>query len=295
MRAGRHAHVLASRWVAAVLSIAAFIPIEATSQTTVRVDSFYAASVGKVKKFAYILPASYQETIRYPILYLLHGYGDNYLGWSTRTKIADYVKNLPLIVVMPDGENSWYVNESGNPSARFEDYVGTELPRYIRRYFSVDTTRQAIAGLSMGGNGSLVLAMRHPAQFKFAGSLSGAITVPHLNADTSSLAVKYLSESLVTAYGGRPGEFWNEHDVFYLFRALKKKPAPYLYLVIGPQDEYRDFVTAHHHLIDSLRSNKIPYEYHETPGNHSWPFWDREIQPLLKRMMEILGQPKSQP
>ncbi len=263
-------------------------PFNLSAQSTALVDSFYAPSLGKTKKFTYLLPSPYQKSVKYPILYLLHGYGDDYLGWSTRTNISKYVGGMPLIVVMPDGENSWYVNSIGNFSARFEDYIAIDLLRYIQTHFSVDTTRQAIAGLSMGGNGSLVLAMRHPAQFKFAGSLSGAITVPHLNADTSSLAVKYLSESLLKAYGSQPSEFWDRHDVFHLFRPLAKSTAPYLYLVIGIQDEYRDFVTAHRQLIDSLRTSNIAYEYHEIPGNHSWAFWDREIQPLLKRMMEIL-------
>ncbi len=282
----RRTAVLVSVWTATFFSP----PLAA--QSPVRVDSFYAASVGRVKCFAYILPNGYQQSTQYPVLYLLHGYSDTYLGWSTRTKIAEYVHEYPVIVIMPDGENSWYVNEVGDPSARFEDYLVSELPHYVRQRFSVDTTRQAIAGLSMGGNGSLVIAMRHPALYRFAGSLSGAITVPHWNSDSSSLAVQYLHASLVQAYGATPGSFWDAHDVFYLFKNLAHRPAPYLYLVIGIQDEYRDFVSAHHQLIDSLRSKNIAYEYHETQGNHGWAFWDREIQPLLRRMMETFGQSK---
>jgi S-formylglutathione hydrolase FrmB len=102
--------------------------------------------------------------------------------------------------------------------------------------------------------------------------------------------VKYLSASLLKAYGGQHGAFWDSHDVFFLFKGLAVQPAPYVYFVIGSQDGYRDFITAHHQLVDSVRAYNIAFEYHETPGNHGWKFWDREIQPLLKRMIEILRQ-----
>ena len=276
-----------SGWTALVLAL----PGDLIAQSTVRVDSFYTPRLGKIKKLAYILPAMYRKSGRYPILYLLHGYGGGYLDWSARTGIAKYVQNMPIIVIMPDGENSWYVDAVGDTSARFEEYIAADLPNHIQRLFSVDTTRQAIAGLSMGGNGSLVLALRHPTQFRFAGSLSGAITVPHWNADTASLAVKHLSASLLKAYGSQPGPFWDDHDVFFLFKKLWAHPSPYVYLVIGNQDGYRDFVTAHHRLIDSLRVQNVAFEYHETPGIHGWKFWDKEIQPLLYKMMEILGRP----
>ncbi len=285
------------RFIARPLSVwlvlAFLLPMGLAAQSTVRVDSFYAPSLGKVKKFAYLLPEPYQKSSRYPVLYLLHGYGGGCLDWGSRTGIDKYVRNLPVIVVMPDAENSWYVNAVGDPSARFEDYMTTDLPRRIQQQFSVDTMRQAIAGLSMGGNGALVLAMRYPGRFRFAGSLSGAITVPHFNADTASLAMKYLSASLVRAYGPGPGTFWDAHDVFFLFRNLVAHPSPYVYLVIGSQDGYRDFVAAHHQLIDSLRVSNVSFEYHETPGGHSWKFWDREIQPLLRKMMDVFGHPEN--
>ncbi len=273
------------------LFITALLPFGLFAQSAVRVDSFYAPSLARVKKFSYILPQPYQKSSHYPILYLLHGYGGGYLDWSSRTGIRQYVRNASLIVVMPDGENSWYVDAADDPSSRFEEYTTSDLPAYVQHRFPVDTTRQAIAGLSMGGDGALVLAMRHPDRFRFAGSLSGAITVPHANADTTSLAVKYLTASLLKAYGSRPGTFWDDHDVFFLFKRLTIRPSPYVYLVIGSEDGYRDFIAAHHQFVDSLRVNKIAFEYHETPGGHSWKFWDREIQPLLKKMMEILAQP----
>lgn len=259
------------------------------SQPIARVDSFYMPSLGKTKKLTVLLPAKYTQRIRYPVLYLLHGYGGSYSDWSTRTKIAEYVKDVPLIIVMPDGENSWYVNSATVPEERFEDYVVNDVPRYIQMKYAVDTTRQGIAGLSMGGYGALMLALKHPSMFKFAGSLSGAITFPRDIGDTLRPAERPLAASLRRAYGERNNGFRNNHDIFYLYRQTAKELLPYMYLVIGIQDGYRNFLPAHRAFTDLLKAYTATYEYHETPGGHSWQYWDREIQPLLKRMREVLS------
>ena len=63
---------------------------------------------------------------------------------------------------------------------------------------------------------------------------------------------------------------------------------PYIYMAMGTQDAYRSFLSANRALTDLLRGAGMVYEYHETPGGHSWQYWDTEIQPLLKRMREVL-------
>jgi S-formylglutathione hydrolase FrmB len=252
------------------------------------IDSFYTSSLGKFKRYALILPAKYDESTRYPILYLLHGHSGDYSDWSERTKIADYVKDLPLIVVMPDGENSWYVNSVADPALRFEDYIITDLSQHLQQRYSIDTLRQAIVGLSMGGNGSAVLALRHPGRFRFVGALSGAITIPRAMDDTSKPAGRYLGPTMRKAYGDRPSQFRRDHDVFQLSKQSRRDTLVYFYFVAGIQDEFNDFLAAHRELMEILRTNKYAYEYHETPGRHNWQFWDREIQPILKRMREVM-------
>jgi S-formylglutathione hydrolase FrmB len=259
------------------------------SQSIAHVDSFYMPSLGKTKKLTVLLPAKYNPRLRYPVFYLLHGYSGTHTDWSTRTRIAEYVKDVPLIVVMPDGENSWYVNSATMPEERFEDYIMNDVQSYIQMKYAVDTTRQGIAGLSMGGYGALMLALKHPSMFKFAGSLSGAITYPRDIGDTLRPAERALAPSLRRAYGARNNGFRNNHDVFYLYRQTAKESLPYLYLVIGVQDGFRNFLPAHRAFTDLLRVYGAAYEYHETPGGHSWQYWDREIQPLLKRMREVLS------
>lgn len=265
-----------------------FFESTALAQSIVRVDSFFMPSLGRTKKLSVLLPSSYDPTKRYPVLYLLHGYTGGHEDWWSRTKLRDYVKEIPMIVVMPDGENSWYVNSFMEPTERFEDYLVNDIPHYVQTMYSIDTTRQGIAGLSMGGYGALVLGLRHPARFGFVGSLSGAITFPRGMNDMTRPAERSLHASLKRAFGEKTGGFRNAHDIYLLYRQTSKDSLPYIYMVIGIQDGYRTFLPAHRAFTDLLRTYGAAYEYHETPGGHNWQFWDKEIRPLVVRMREVL-------
>ena len=272
----------------ALFLILIFVNSDLLAQSIARVDSFYMPSLGRTKKVSVLLPPKYDPRIHYPVLYLLHGYGGGHDNWWTKTKIADYVRDVPLIIVMPDGENSWYVNSVIERSDRFEDYIVTDLPNYIQKAYSVDTTKQGIAGVSMGGYGALMLALRHPSKYRFAGSLSGIITVPRGMNDTLRQPERALLPSLRRAFGDNSGALRGANDLFLLYRQTTKDSMPYVYLAMGTQDGYRSFLPAHRALTDLLRGVGASYEYHETPGGHSWQYWDTEIQPLLKRMREVL-------
>lgn len=271
------------------LLLGVFIGSGAYAQPIARVDSFYMPSLGKTMKLSILLPARYNPKSRYPVLYLLHGYTGSNQDWPSRTKIRDYVRDIPLIVVMPDAENSWYVNSATEPNDRFEDYLVKDIPRYINNMYSIDTTRQGIAGLSMGGYGAVMVALKHPTRYRFAASLSGALTFPRGLNDTTRPAERALFPSLRRAFGERPNSERTMGDVFLLYRQTAKDSLPYLYLVIGTQDGFRSFLPAHRAFTDLLRSYGAAYEYHETPGGHNWQYWDREILPILKRMREVLS------
>ncbi|MDP2886002.1 MAG: alpha/beta hydrolase family protein [Ignavibacteria bacterium] len=272
----------------ALITLNLFFESILLAQSVVRVDSFYMPSLGRTKKLSVLLPTKYDPAKQYPVLYLLHGYSGGHDDWWTRTKLREYVRDIPLIVVMPDGENSWYVNSVLEPNERFEDYLVKDLRQYIQKLYSIDTTRQAIAGLSMGGYGAMMLGLRHPSKFEFVGSLSGAITFPRGMNDTTRPAERSLFPSLRRAFGEKPNNSRNAHDVFLLYRQTMKDSLPYMYMVIGIQDSYRNFLPAHRAFTDLLRTYGAAYEYHETQGGHTWQFWDREIQPLLRRMREVL-------
>ncbi len=271
-----------------LIVVVLFVDSGLYAQPVVRVDSFYMPSLGRTKKISILLPSKYDPKNHYPVLYLLHGHSGGNDDWLTRTKLREYVQSPPLIIIMPDAENSSYVNSVEEPNDRFEDYIVKDIPYYVQKLYSVDTTRQAIAGLSMGGYGALMLGLRHPLLYKFAGSLSGAVSYPRGMNDTARPAERSLVPSLRRAFGSKPNGFRNAHDIFFLYRQTAKDSLPYMYLVIGTQDIYRNFLPANRAFTDLLRTYGAAYEYHETPGGHSWQFWDREIQLLLLRMREVL-------
>jgi putative tributyrin esterase len=266
------------------------LPCILHSQVIEREVSFHAPNANAMKEYTILLPPRYAEGERLPVLYLLHGYRGNHRNWVTRTGLRTYVEQYDLIVVMPDGENSWYVNSAGSPSSRFEDYIVYDLARHVAAEFNADTTRQAIAGLSMGGYGAVMLAWRHPQRYMFAGSLSGALSVPReIGGRSLDEALGRLEQSLLHAFGDPDHPNRVDYDLFQLFRKTRVDSLPYTYFAIGTMDVFRSFLPRHRELTDSLRAYGAQYEYHENPGMHNWQYWNRELQPMLLRMKEIMG------
>src|SRR2546423_1237759 len=111
----------------------------------------------------------------YATFYLLHGLSDDSTMWLRRSRIEWYVRDLPLIVVMPDGYRGFYTdNEQGPAYAR---HIGEELPAFIERTFHAKAERgaRAIGGLSMGGYGALRVGLGHANRFCSVNSHSGAV------------------------------------------------------------------------------------------------------------------------
>jgi S-formylglutathione hydrolase FrmB len=270
--------------------LSAAVPRAAVAQSALRIDTLFSPSLQRMTVCSILVPDASDTTVAYPVLYLLHGYSGNHLDWFTRTRLNDDVRGWPLLVVMPAAENSWYVNARMNGKNRYEDFLMVDLPRHVRQHYRVDTLRQGIAGLSMGGYGAIMLALRHPGRFCFAGSLSGALVVPR-DIDEIAKATwgRSIAPSVLEAFGTEADSFRDHHDVFRLFRAAADSGAPFLYFATGIQDAFPTFLSAHRELTDSLRSVGALYEYHEVPGNHSWGFWDAELPNLLQRFRAVAG------
>jgi S-formylglutathione hydrolase FrmB len=260
------------------------------AQVTVRDDSLFASSLGREKLFTVLLPAGYDSARHYPILYLLHGLDGNRSDWLTKSGIARYAARYELVIVFPDAENSWYINAIGDTAARFEDFVMHDLRRYVNGHYGIDTSRQAIAGLSMGGYGAVVLALRFPGTFGFVGSLSGALSVP---ADSRTRLREGgnapIAKSLNKAFGVMQGQFYDDHNVLKIFRRTPPDRLPYFYLVSGTSDYYEEFLQGQVAFADSLAACGARFEHHEIQGDHSWTFWDKEVQTLLKRLVKVLA------
>jgi S-formylglutathione hydrolase FrmB len=232
----------------------------------------------------------------FPVFYLLHGLSDDSTVWLRRSRIEWYVRDLPLIVVMPDGYRGFYTdNEHGPAYAR---HLGEELVDFVDRNFQTRSERaaRAIGGLSMGGYGALRLGLGFADKFCSVNSHSGALA--RSNADFSHEAEaagkhpdkskEFLAE-LRRIFGTKPNE--TGHDVLRLAeRAVKADNLPHLLLDCGTEDyllaDNRDFHR-------QLTAAKIPHEYREHKGAHDWDYWDRHIQDALKWHCKHLGIEKA--
>jgi S-formylglutathione hydrolase FrmB len=237
-----------------------------------------------------LLPRNYAQGGRFPVLYLLHGLYGDYLNWDTRTGLENYARNLKLLIVMPDAGDSWYTDSATVPGDKFEEYITKDLVSEIDGKYRTIRERhgRAIAGLSMGGYGAVKLALKHPGLFEFAASLSGAFNAPQ-NLDT--LRPEFAAK-LREAFGNEGSRQRAENDVLLLLNTPHQASYPYFYLGCGTADFFLDTNRA---FVMQLSSRKVAYEYHETPGEHTWEYWDRELQPMLQVIDRTVGAPPRRP
>lgn len=219
----------------------------------------------------------------FPVFYLLHGLSDDYSIWMRRTRIEWYVKDLPLIVVMPDGGRGFYTDHRNN-GPKWGTHIGIELPDFIEKHFNArkDPGGRAIGGLSMGGYGAIRIAMGNPGRFASVNCLSGCLTYGHTQyiANTPGRQAEFDSMAGENPTGG-------PFDLFALTENCKKlNRLPYLKLAHGTEDwllpQAREYV-------QFLKDQNIPHEYDEFPGAHTWDFWDTHIQEALVFHAKNLG------
>lgn len=229
--------------------------------------SIKSEALGAPITYHVVLPPDYEKSrLRYPVLYLLHGLNGRSSNWLSRTNLAEYLRREPMIVVLPEGGNLWYVN---SPKGKMEDHLIKELiPEVDLAYRTIPLRgARAIAGLSMGGYGALLLGFKHPQLFALAGSFSGAVAVPQSD-----------SGSAKEVFGDVGSALRKENDLLELIKTAKP-PLPFLYLDCGTEDR---LVESNRRFMQALHAAKIPYEYHELPGAHTWPYWDSQVQQLIQ-------------
>lgn len=246
-------------------------------------DSVASAALNRTMKYRVLLPADYGSSgVQYRTLYLLHGLTGDYLDWSTRTDLARIARDTPLVIVMPDGENSWYVN-GADKGPRFEDYIADDLVKDVEAKYRVIRSRygRAIAGLSMGGYGALKIALKRPGVFVAAGGFSSALGVTDPKFDDSMTAYK---EQLYRILGPAASETRTANDILLIAGKAKPETAPALYFDCGTSDGLLD---ESRELAAVLQKRGFTYEYHELPGAHTWDYWSRRLEVFLPWVMNV--------
>lgn len=228
-----------------------------------------------------ILPADYKSKTqaRFPVIYLLHGLTGHHTNWTDRTAVAQYAVNHDFIIVMPEGDNGWYVDSVSKSTDKYESYIVKELIPEIDRLYRTSAARdhRMIAGLSMGGYGSLKFGLKYPEMFSLVGSFSGALGA----ASYTEKTIGAIGKGVDLVLGPDNSDARGANNIFLLVRELtpeKQKAIPFIYLSCGTEDflfeNNRSFLAL-------LSEKKIPREYREHPGGHDWKFWDDQVREFL--------------
>jgi S-formylglutathione hydrolase FrmB len=231
-----------------------------------------------------LLPVGYAAgRQRYSVLYLLHGWRGDETDWIKLTHLTELAASYQLIIVTPRAENSWYVNSATNPTDRYADYILDDVIEEVDSHYRAiaDTQHRAIAGLSMGGYGAVLFALRRPALFGFAASISGAFSGPSGIEDI----MPQLKPSIDQAYGTWGSATRKQNDLNSLIAMSDPTALPYLFLECGTADP---LLPSNRDVVAELSKYKLRYEYHEFPGTHTWSFWDNSLSPMLVELARQL-------
>ena len=231
-----------------------------------------------------LMPAAIPAGTKLPVVYLLHGGGGNFRDWSNYSDVARFAEP-DLILVMPDGDESYYTNSREHPQDRYEDYIVADLIADVESRLPAASGRahRAIAGLSMGGFGAVKLALKHPELYAFAGGLSSALDVP-----SRPFALHRIRQwrQHASIFGGRGSATRHDNDPFVLARSADPATTPYLFLTCGDKE---GLLVTNQSFAKILEQRKFRYEFHVVPGGHNWGQWNARLDDLFSSLKQHLG------
>jgi len=244
-------------------------------------------------QYSIYLPPDYNSSSRsYPVVYLLHGATDDETGWIQFGEIhlaadrAIAARQIPpMIIVMPDAKMTWYINDYQGED-RYEDMLITEFIPYIDKTYRTRTKKEyrGISGLSMGGYGALITAMRHPDLFTACAAFSSGTWTDE---EIITMEEKRYGQYYSKLYGhnlkgkARLNKHYNKYSPLHQGKNLPEETLKSVrwYLDCGDDDFLFRGNSALHVL---LRERKIPHEYRVRDGGHSWIYWRTGITAGLK-------------
>ncbi len=280
------------RLLLAVLALALALPATAGVVVSREFDS---PALQRKWTYAVYLPDGYEtSTLQYPVLYLLHGHNGGLYDWANLGHIQQTADALtasgdmpPAIIVMPDAGSSWYVDRK----EKMETAVIRDLVGDVQRTFRAIDARKGrlIAGLSMGGYGSLRFALKYPEMFAAAALLSPAIYDPEPPQSSGARRAGVFGAPEFDA------QVWKELNYPALWDAfLAKKIAVPLYINSGDDDDY--FIEAEAtRLYSLLRKNGQPAELRIVDGPHRWPVWESTIGDAMRYVFRYAARPAIPP
>ncbi len=314
-------------YAAVLAALVASMAVPATAQSLeLGTVEFFSPAVDRMMKYNILLPRDYESsTARYPVLYLLHGLGQNYTAWGLSNGTPFYAALYDdLIVVMPDAGNSWYVNwverEAGQKND-WEDHIIQDVVNNVDWHFRTIAHREgrAIAGLSMGGFGAITLGLRHPEMFISVGSTSGALeharqAARRLRGEATPrrgprreltaaeraerearrlrpnplIGIDGFSSQVERSPAGREfvtPEDADAYDPFVLIHQVSAAALPHIYIDCGTEDRLIDGAEE---LVGILLDRGIPFDYMQMAGAHNSSYWIQSIGRIMSVQYEVM-------
>lgn len=246
------------------------------------------------RKYAVYLPPDYESSERdYPVLYLLHGAGDDQTGWVQFGEVLRITDNAikngtatPMIIIMPDANTGQrgYFNVG---DWRYEDFFFEELMPHVEKKYRIksDKRYRAIAGLSMGGGGSFMYALHHPELFSSACPLSayvGPLDFESFKKKIPEADTKNYSEEQLK-------EYFENHNAISLVENGSAKEISSVRWYIDCGDD--DFLYEGNSLVHiAMKKKEIPHEYRVRNGAHSWTYWRESLPKVLEFVSQVFHQ-----
>jgi enterochelin esterase-like enzyme len=248
------------------------------------------------RKYAVYLPPDYETSNRrYPVLYLLHGAGDDQTGWiqfGEVLHIADKAiregKATPMVIIMPDantGQRGYYNTPDGK--WRYEDFFFEELMPFVEKKYRIKNEKRyrAIAGLSMGGGGTFVYALHRPDLFSSACPLSayaGPLSIEDTKQMFERRGIKDYKESDIEPY-------FKQYGVLPLIENIKEQDKKAVRWYIDCGDD--DFLYEGNSLVHiAMKKKDIPHEFRIRNGGHTWTYWRESLPEVLSFISDAFHQ-----
>jgi putative tributyrin esterase len=252
--------------------------------------NFYSQALKRQMPYRVFLPAKLAAGRKLPVVYLLHGNGGGFQNWSNYSDAAKYAaieSTGGLILVMPQGDSSYFQNAALKPEDKYQDYLVNDLISDVEARFPARKNREsrAIVGVSMGGYAAVELALSRPDLFVFAGAISPAIDVPSRRF-TIRRADQYWR--FKTIFGEWGSESRRSRDPFVVVQSANPAATPFIYLTAGEQEA---LLEPNRRFASRLNDRHFAYEFHTKPGGHDWTEWDAQIPGCFDSLLKHLNRP----
>ena len=249
----------------ALLFALSTLAVSAAKVDTVSVATSNLATPGKV---VVVTPDKAVDGSKFPTVYILHGFGGSYDNWiKKRPDLPELADRYGMVMVMPDGRDSWYWDSLNDSTMKMESFFTKDLVPYIDANYPTlrDPKQRAITGLSMGGHGAMWYAMRHSDIWGNAGTMSGGV-------DIRPFTDRWAIKRALGTYEEYP-QNWEDHTVINLVPTLT--PGQLNITIDCGVDDF--FATVNRDLHKALLEAGIPHDYTERPGKHTWGYWTNSI------------------